>query len=305
MAAREENPTLVFICYPREDELAAKNIFEGLRSAGINAWIDNEGLKGGDAWERKIRKLIETCTLFIPIISTTAISRDEGFYRREWQQATERRKGIADRVPFLVPVAIDDTSPGDAADCVPSEFLDAEWMHLRGGIVKNEFVSHILQLLAARAHARRARATDIKVPLETPSGLSHFSARLPVGQNDSTPVFGFVVTGVHSRRFLIRGIGPSLSRFGVLRALVDPVLLVHSGGGTAIAKNQGWGHQDPGMIAGIKVATERVGAFSVHPNTNDCALLVNLPPGAYSVLITSASKSDGIVLLEVYQLSEK
>jgi len=37
--------------------------------AGIEVWLDQSALRGGDAWDQAIRKQIKTCVLFIPVIS--------------------------------------------------------------------------------------------------------------------------------------------------------------------------------------------------------------------------------------------
>jgi hypothetical protein len=71
----EESPTqastpggAVFLSYASQDTEAAKRICEALRSAGIEVWFDQSELRGGDAWDQKIRREIHDCTLFIPPI---------------------------------------------------------------------------------------------------------------------------------------------------------------------------------------------------------------------------------------------
>jgi hypothetical protein len=59
----------VFLSYASQDVEAARRICETLRAAGIEVWLDQSELRGGDAWDRKIRDQIRHCALFIPIIS--------------------------------------------------------------------------------------------------------------------------------------------------------------------------------------------------------------------------------------------
>ena len=40
---------------------------------------------------------------------------------------------------------------------------------------------------------------------------------------------GFIITGTDPKKVLIRAIGPTLGRFGILNALQDPVLELHDG----------------------------------------------------------------------------
>jgi len=59
----------VFLSYASEDTEAAKRICEGLQAAGIEVWFDQSELRGGDAWDAKIRRQIRECALFLTIIS--------------------------------------------------------------------------------------------------------------------------------------------------------------------------------------------------------------------------------------------
>ena len=61
----------VFLSYASQDAEAARRFAEALRSAGVEVWLDQSELRGGDVWDRQIRKHIHDCALFIPIISTT------------------------------------------------------------------------------------------------------------------------------------------------------------------------------------------------------------------------------------------
>ncbi|MBI4625523.1 MAG: toll/interleukin-1 receptor domain-containing protein [Verrucomicrobia bacterium] len=97
----------VFLSYAREDMDAARLIAEALRSQGVEVWFDQSELRGGDAWDAKIRKQIRECTLFLPIISAHTEARPKGYFRREWKLAVDCTRDLADDVAFMVPVAID------------------------------------------------------------------------------------------------------------------------------------------------------------------------------------------------------
>src|SRR6516225_6037798 len=58
----------VFLSYASQDAPAAQRICEALRAAGIEVWYDQSELRGGDAWDRKIRREIHDCALFLPLI---------------------------------------------------------------------------------------------------------------------------------------------------------------------------------------------------------------------------------------------
>src|SRR3954471_14445585 len=119
----------VFLSYASQDGEPARRICEALRAAGIEVWFDQSELVGGDAWDRKIRGQIKTCALFVPMVSASTQARREGYFRREWKQAAERTRDIAEGTPFLLPVVIDTTS--DAEALVPEEFRSVQWTRLR------------------------------------------------------------------------------------------------------------------------------------------------------------------------------
>ena len=96
-----------------------------LRAAGVEVWFDQSELRGGDAWDVRIRRQIRDCVLFIPIISEHTQARAEGYFRLEWDLADQRTHMVSRNKAFIVPVCIDST-PDFEAD-VPETFLKAQW----------------------------------------------------------------------------------------------------------------------------------------------------------------------------------
>lgn len=121
----------IFLSYASEDRAAARALRETLTKAGLEVWLDEEELAGGDAWDAKIRQQIRTCTYFMPIVSATTEARREGYFRREWRFAVERTLDLADDVMFLVPVVVDDTPEQNSR--VPEKFLTVQWLRCPGG----------------------------------------------------------------------------------------------------------------------------------------------------------------------------
>jgi len=157
----------VFLSYASEDASAAQRIAEALRSAGIEVWFDREELRGGDAWDRRIREQIHDCRLFIPVVSASTEARVEGYFRREWKLAVDRTHDLSERVAFLVPVAIDST-PEMRAD-VPDAFRHVQWTRLPGGETPQAFVDRVRRLLSpgqpdAPKNRQPADPTSVGVP---------------------------------------------------------------------------------------------------------------------------------------------
>src|ERR1700735_3167723 len=115
----------VFLSYASEDSDAALRICTALRAAGIEVWFDQSELRGGDAWDQKIRRQIKSCALFMPLISARTRVRTEGYFRLEWKLAVDRSHLMAADRAFLVPVVIDDTKGADAR--VPDKTREIQW----------------------------------------------------------------------------------------------------------------------------------------------------------------------------------
>ena len=54
----------VFLSYASQDAQAAGRIAEALRAAGLEVWLDQSELRGGDVRDEKIRREIQECALF-------------------------------------------------------------------------------------------------------------------------------------------------------------------------------------------------------------------------------------------------
>ena len=127
--------------------------------------------------------------------------------------------------------------------------------------------------------------------------LVNISARAQVGTGGNIMIAGFVIGGSTSRTVLIRASGPALVPYGVEGELPDPELELYSGA-TLAGMNNGWGGS-----AVIANAAASVGAFAwTDPSSNDSAILVTLPPGAYTAQIVGAAGDVGIALVEVYEV---
>jgi hypothetical protein len=140
----------------------------------------------------------------------------------------------------------------------------------------------------------------------TPSGgysvttprLVNISARVQVGTGGGILISGFVIGGSTSETVLIRASGPALVPFGVSGTLPDPKLQLYDSSQNLVASNNGWGGR--AEIAGSAAA---VGAFAwPNPLSNDSAILVTLPPGAYTAQVSGASGDTGVALVEVYEV---
>ncbi len=179
----------VFLSYAREDTGAARRSADALWGFGVEVWFDQSELRGGHAWDQKIRSQIKDCTLFLPVISAHTESRSEGYFWLEWKLADERTHLMAKGVPFLVPVVVDDTADGDAM--VPDSFRAVQWTRLSGGAPTPEFVAQIKRLLEAPRKSASATRAAAVAPSATAPRRSGYPIWLVVTMG--VAVFGAVV----------------------------------------------------------------------------------------------------------------
>ena len=131
--------------------------------------------------------------------------------------------------------------------------------------------------------------------------LINLSNRGWVGRSDQVMVPGFVVSGTVNRSYLIRAAGPALGAFGVEGTLIDPQIEVRSAPGESVAINDDW-DDDLASAQTLESAFAQVGAFGFSAGAKDAATLVNLSPGAYTVLCRGADEGTGVALVEIYEM---
>jgi hypothetical protein len=116
-----------------------------------------------------------------------------------------------------------------------------------------------------------------------------------VQTGDNLGIGGFIITGSIPKHVLIRGIGPSLTGFGVLNVLADPVLELHGPGAFATITNDNWRQTQEAEIQATGI-----------PPTNDfeSAIVATLAPGAYTAIVRGNGNTSGVALVEVYDLNQ-
>jgi TolB-like protein len=182
MRSVTESTNAVFLSYASQDAQSARRICEALRAGGIEVWFDQSELRGGDAWDQKIRRQIRSCALFVPVISQSTSARGEGYFRLEWKLAVDRSHLMASDQPFLVPVVIDATAESTAR--VPEEFRAVQWTRLPDGETGSQFVEGLTRLLSA--DAAEADPTEAGGPVIRPTVMPpaarppSTSSRLPI-----------------------------------------------------------------------------------------------------------------------------
>ena len=131
---------------------------------------------------------------------------------------------------------------------------------------------------------------------------SNVATRGEVGTGANVLIAGFVINGTASRRMLLRGVGPTLTRFGLGQnaVLADPLLTLKDAAGVTLRTNDDW--STGGDAAVIAAAAVSGGAFALANGSKDAAMIIMLPPGAYTVQLSGVGNTTGIGIVEVYDI---
>ena len=106
-------------------------------------------------------------------------------------------------------------------------------------------------------------------------------------------IAGFIISGSGPRKVLLRGIGPSLSKFQIANALQDPTLDLADSNGNLIAGNDDW--QSATNADQIPIASQPA-------DSHEPAILTTLQPGRFTAILRGKNQS-GIGLVEIDDLT--
>jgi hypothetical protein len=152
--------------------------------------------------------------------------------------------------------------------------------------------------------------------LTNPSKLVNISTRAMVQKSDNRMIGGMIVAGPASKTVLIRARGPSMGTapFFVPGVLADPYLQLFSGS-SLVAQNDNWrdspqcdsqfgcGEASDITATGLSPCEPNPGQPSEPANCNrEAAILINLPPGAYTAVLGGSGGGTGVGLVEIFDL---
>jgi Putative Ig domain len=134
--------------------------------------------------------------------------------------------------------------------------------------------------------------------------LGNISTRGLVQTGDNVMIGGFIVQGDMPATIIVRAIGPELGAppYNVAGAMADPTLELHNGAGALIGSNDNW---QTTVIGGI-ITSSQVSAIqnSGHAPAaaSESAIIADLPPGNYTMIVRGKNNTTGIALVEGYVL---
>ena len=108
-------------------------------------------------------------------------------------------------------------------------------------------------------------------------------------------IAGFIITGNSNKILALRGMGPSLSNFGILGLLLDPVLELHGSNGSLITMDDNWKDSQRPQIEGM---------FFQPTDDRESVIVATLQPSAYTTILTGKGNTTGVGLVEVYDINQ-
>lgn len=128
------------------------------------------------------------------------------------------------------------------------------------------------------------------------SKLGNISTRAFVNTGDDIVIAGFILgNNSGTDAVVVRGLGPSLSGFGVPDPLPDPTLELRNEDGTLVLNNDNW-EDDPAQAAELDTHGLALA------NHLESGIAASLPPGNYTALLRGANNGIGVGLVEVYDV---
>lgn len=132
--------------------------------------------------------------------------------------------------------------------------------------------------------------------LDQPSScrLANISTRGFVQTESNVMIGGFILdNSIQAPTVVVRAIGPSLTQFGINNALPDPTLDLRDANGSLVRNNNNWRESQQTEI-------EATGLAPSHDL--ESALVAELPPAPYTVIVSGAGSTTGVGVVEVYDL---
>ena len=137
--------------------------------------------------------------------------------------------------------------------------------------------------------------SSAQVAIEPPPRAVNISTRGRVGVGDDVLIGGFIIGGATPKTVVVTAIGPALFGAGIPNALANPTLtLVRSSDGAVLATNDDWG-------TATNAAAIRQSGFAP-ADVREAAIMMTLPPGAYTAIVSGAGGQTGVGIVAVYEV---
>ena len=148
---------------------------------------------------------------------------------------------------------------------------------------------------AAQPPTVKADFSPVVPPPPDPPRLANISTRMDVLTGNNVMIAGFIIGGSTPKTVAITAAGPSLVPFGISNPLPNPTLtLVRQSDHVVLATNDDW-QTDPD-------ASRLLASGFAPTDPHEAGLVVTLPPGAYTAIVSGSGGGVGVSLVGVFEL---
>lgn len=126
-------------------------------------------------------------------------------------------------------------------------------------------------------------------------------------RGDQQLIPGFVIAGTGTQQLLLRAVGPTLAGHAVPDVLADPVMTLQRYDPATSSYFPVLTVDDWGASANrdeIIATSARLGAFALPDDSKDAALLTELAPGQYTIVVSGQDGGTGNAIVELYDAEE-
>jgi nucleoside phosphorylase len=109
MVEKEER-LKVLLCHANENKPIVQDLFDQLKAAGFEPWLDSTVVKPGMNRERAIQEAMDTCDAIIICLSCISLKK-ESYFHKELRLAQDRQQLMPEHTIFLIPLRLDDCEP--------------------------------------------------------------------------------------------------------------------------------------------------------------------------------------------------
>ena len=113
----------IFLSYAREDEAQVISLYDALKGAGYEPWMDIRDLTPGDDWKESIERAIKHCDMFLIFMSRHSVNK-RGIIQIEIRSALRKAEEYLPGDIFVVPVRLDQCE-------VPERLAQKQWVSVR------------------------------------------------------------------------------------------------------------------------------------------------------------------------------
>ena len=155
-----KRPLKIFLCHTSVDKPKVRELYRYLRRRGIQPWLDEENLIGGQDWQVEIPKALSTSDAIIVCLTKNAVDK-EGYVQKEIKFALDKALEMPEGRIYLIPVRFEECE-------VPFSLSRYQWVDL---FEQNGF-PRLMKSLRTRASQLERAAVQVPKPDESSPNLA-------------------------------------------------------------------------------------------------------------------------------------